>query len=82
MTTTTDTAVKITFVNGESKCGCEMEFSDGEGQYSDVHTIKLCAHHDKSDLLRKVIAVGELTRVEHEELEAELCSVVMGQDND
>ncbi|EGQ7596255.1 hypothetical protein I6R01_004498 [Salmonella enterica subsp. enterica serovar Cerro] len=36
---------KIVFVNGKSKCGCVMAFSDGGGEYSDVHTIIPCAEH-------------------------------------
>ncbi|EAY8205873.1 hypothetical protein ATY52_14880 [Salmonella enterica] len=36
---------KIVFVNGKSKCGCVMAFSDGGGEYSDVHTIIPCAKH-------------------------------------
>lgn len=73
--------MKITFVNGKAKCGCIMDFSDGEVQYSDVHTITLCAEHDSSELLRKVIATGELTRSQHEVLEADLCSKVEGSNS-
>ncbi|EAS1945705.1 hypothetical protein AXB88_04940 [Salmonella enterica] len=36
---------KIVFVNGKSKCGCVIAFSDGGGEYSDVHTIIQCAEH-------------------------------------
>ncbi|EDS4241521.1 TPA: hypothetical protein ACIVLM_002966 [Salmonella enterica subsp. enterica serovar Birkenhead] len=36
---------KIVFVNGKSKCGCVMAFSDGGGEYSDVHTIIQSAEH-------------------------------------
>lgn len=35
----------IVFVNGQSTCGCVMAFSDGGGEYSDVHRITLCAEH-------------------------------------
>lgn len=70
--------MKITFINGNAKCGCIMDFSDGEGQYSDVHTITLCADHDSSDLLRRVIETGELTRIQYEEIEADLCSKIKG----
>lgn len=41
---------KIVFVNGVSKCGCVMEFSDGGGEYSDVHTITPCAAHSRPEL--------------------------------
>lgn len=37
--------MKIVFINGESKCGCKMQFSDGYGEYSDVHEITLCEIH-------------------------------------
>lgn len=37
--------MKIIFVNGKSKCGCEMRFSDGCGEYSDIHEITLCETH-------------------------------------
>jgi hypothetical protein len=36
---------KIIFINGKSECGCKMEFSDGHGEYSDVHEIILCNKH-------------------------------------
>lgn len=37
---------KITFVNGQpAKCGCSIKFSDGGGEYSDVHYLTLCALH-------------------------------------
>jgi hypothetical protein len=37
---------EITFVNGEpAACGCTIRFSDGGGQYSDVHSLTLCAAH-------------------------------------
>lgn len=36
---------EIVFVNGKSKCGCVMEFSDGGGEYSDVHHITPCNKH-------------------------------------
>ncbi len=68
---------KITFVNGKSTCGCVMQFSDGYGEYSDVHTIILCKAHNQSELLEKVINTGELTRLQHEELEFEVCSAAI-----
>ncbi|SUH16239.1 Uncharacterised protein [Salmonella enterica subsp. enterica] len=46
---------KIVFVNGKSKCGCVMAFSDGGGEYSDVHTIIPCAEH--SCLNRHLLSV-------------------------
>ncbi len=37
---------KITFVNGEpAKCGCQMEFSSGGGEYSDVLYVMPCPNH-------------------------------------
>jgi hypothetical protein len=37
---------KITFVNGEpAKCGCQMKFSSGGGDYSDVLYVMPCATH-------------------------------------
>ncbi|ECI2499648.1 hypothetical protein BWB39_10375 [Salmonella enterica subsp. enterica serovar Enteritidis] len=40
---------KIVFVNGKSKYGCVMAFSDGGGEYSDVHTTIPCAEHSMSE---------------------------------
>ncbi|MDA8487454.1 hypothetical protein [Kluyvera sp. Awk 3] len=40
---------QIVFVNGKSKCGCVMEFSDGGGEYSDVHYITPCAAHSQAE---------------------------------
>ncbi len=36
---------KVVFVNGKSRCGCRLEYSDGKGLYSDVTTIELCSKH-------------------------------------
>ncbi|EBY2164214.1 hypothetical protein DU775_08025 [Salmonella enterica subsp. enterica serovar Muenster] len=54
---------KIVFVNGKSKCGCVMAFSDGGGEYSDVHTIIPCAEHSmpESALTQRI---AELERSE------------------
>lgn len=54
---------EIIFVNGKSKCGCMMEFSDGGGEYSDVHTITPCAEHSSPEpaLLQRI---AELERSE------------------
>ncbi|HHX1452287.1 TPA: hypothetical protein ACU6JA_004381 [Salmonella enterica] len=54
---------EIIFVNGKSKCGCVMEFSDGGGEYSDVHTITPCAEHSSPEpaLLQRI---AELERSE------------------
>jgi hypothetical protein len=35
----------IVFVNEKSECGCKMYFSSGQGEFSDVLDIKLCAKH-------------------------------------
>lgn len=41
---------ELTFVNDEpAECGCEMEFSDGHGEYSNVVRIKLCRKHRKEN---------------------------------
>ena len=38
--------MNISFVNNKAyPCGCFAEFSDGEGQYSDVITVSLCPKH-------------------------------------
>jgi hypothetical protein len=35
---------KLTFVNGEpAECGCQMKFSSGSGDYSDVLYVMPCA---------------------------------------
>lgn len=54
---------QIVFVNGKSKCGCVMEYSDGGGEYSDVHTITPCAEHSRPEasLLQRI---AELERSE------------------
>ncbi|EDR5178958.1 hypothetical protein CEH78_005024 [Salmonella enterica] len=54
---------KIVFVNGKSKCGCVMAFSDGGGEYSDVHAIIPCAEHSmpESALTQRI---AELERSE------------------
>jgi hypothetical protein len=37
---------KIEFVNGRTAdCGCQMDFSNGGGEYSDVHRITPCSTH-------------------------------------
>lgn len=55
---------QIVFVNGKSKCGCTMEYTDGCGEYSDVHTITPCAAHSHQEVAEKRIA--ELTEfVQH-----------------
>ena len=54
---------KIKFVNGKSECGCIMEFSDGHGEFSDVHTITLCQEHDPSKRpSRRVLTEDEVLR--------------------
>jgi hypothetical protein len=38
--------VQLIIVNWQpAKCGCKMSFSDGAGQFSDVHYITLCDTH-------------------------------------
>ena len=40
--------MKIYFVNGNSlPCGCKAEFSNGNGNYSDVISMSLCRKHGK-----------------------------------
>ncbi|EJR0236039.1 TPA: hypothetical protein U2L90_001581 [Enterobacter hormaechei] len=46
---------QIVFVNGKSKCGCTMEYSDGCGEYSDVHTITPCARHSHHEAASKPV---------------------------
>ncbi|PND31595.1 hypothetical protein C1I89_22440 [Achromobacter pulmonis] len=68
---------KITFVNGNpASCGCTIRFSDGGGEYSDVHYVSLCGTHSGAHLLSKVIKTGELTRAQHEDLEGEICAAL------
>ncbi len=45
--------MQIIFVNGKSECGCHLDFSDGEGSYSDVHTITLCSKHKVEETSKK-----------------------------
>jgi len=67
----------VAFVNGEpASCGCTVRFSDGGGEYSNVHYVNLCDTHSGAALLSKVIATGELTRPQHEDLEGEVCAAL------
>ncbi|WP_407226169.1 hypothetical protein [Enterobacter sp. CPE_E1241] len=45
---------QIVFVNGKSKCGCVMNYSDGSGEYSDVHEITTCAAHSQNETIKEV----------------------------
>lgn len=45
---------QIVFVNGKSKCGCVMKYSDGCGEYSDVHEITTCAAHSQAEIIKEV----------------------------
>ncbi|ECO4847860.1 hypothetical protein FX474_13090 [Salmonella enterica] len=56
---------KIVFVNGKSKCGCVMAFSDGGGEYSDVHTIIPCAEHSmpESALTQRIAELSKAASV-------------------
>lgn len=39
----------IKFVNNApAECGCKISFSDGAGEFSDVHTVTLCPTHSAS----------------------------------
>lgn len=52
---------EIVFVNGKSKCGCVMEYSDGGGEYSDVHRITPCNKHAHNNELKATEAqIAEL----------------------
>ncbi len=45
-------AAKLTFINGSpAMCGCQVEYSDGGGEYSDVIYVTLCAKHSGSAIL-------------------------------
>ncbi|HBO0981491.1 TPA: hypothetical protein L4E58_001305 [Pseudomonas aeruginosa] len=47
-----DVAAKLTFINGRpAMCGCQVEYSDGGGEYSDVIYVTLCAKHSGSVIL-------------------------------
>lgn len=54
---------QIVFVNGVSKCGCVIKFSDGGGEYSDVHEITLCATHSRPELESLVQAFLNLQKL-------------------
>ncbi|HCF6914417.1 TPA: hypothetical protein NII75_001946 [Pseudomonas aeruginosa] len=52
-----DVAAKLTFINGRpAMCGCQVEYSDGGGEYSDVIYVTLCAKHSGSAILDLVAA--------------------------
>ncbi len=43
---------KLTFINGRpAMCGCQVEYSSGGGEYSDVIDVTLCAKHSGSAIL-------------------------------
>ncbi|HHG5098733.1 hypothetical protein [Pseudomonas aeruginosa] len=43
---------KLTFVNGRlAICGCQVEYSSGRGEYSDVIYVTLCAKHSGSAIM-------------------------------
>lgn len=45
-------AAKLTFINGRpAMCGCQVEYSSGGGEYSDVIYVTLCAKHSRSAIL-------------------------------
>ncbi|HHJ2495504.1 hypothetical protein QVL97_09180 [Pseudomonas aeruginosa] len=45
-------AAKLTFINGRpAMCGCQVEYSSGGGEYSDVIDVTLCAKHSGSAIL-------------------------------
>ncbi|MGD8183868.1 hypothetical protein ACP9M8_08205 [Pseudomonas aeruginosa] len=45
-------AANLTFINGRpAMCGCQVEYSDGGGEYSDVIYVTLCAKHSGSAIL-------------------------------
>lgn len=47
-----DVAAKLTFINGSpAMCGCQVEYSSGGGEYSDVIYVTLCAKHSGSAIL-------------------------------
>ncbi|HHH9271010.1 TPA: hypothetical protein ACP31Y_005949 [Pseudomonas aeruginosa] len=47
-----DVAAKLTFINGRpAMCGCQVEYSSGGGEYSDVIDVTLCAKHSGSAIL-------------------------------
>lgn len=53
---------KIVFVNGKSECGCIMTYSDGHGEYSDVHEITLCENHDNTRKLPEILSDRSVIR--------------------
>ncbi|MDK8375972.1 hypothetical protein ACEOSW_16975 [Pseudomonas aeruginosa] len=45
-------AAKLTFINGRpAMCGCQVEYSSGGGEYSDVIYVTLCAKHSGSAIM-------------------------------
>ncbi|HCK0478528.1 TPA: hypothetical protein NIC55_000545 [Pseudomonas aeruginosa] len=45
-------AANLTFINGRpAMCGCQVEYSSGGGEYSDVIYVTLCAKHSDSAIL-------------------------------
>ena len=39
----------VEFCNGEAECGCRLEFTSGNGEYSDSVSVWLCPTHKKRD---------------------------------
>ncbi|MER0833934.1 hypothetical protein AAA528_16910 [Pseudomonas aeruginosa] len=55
-----DVAAKLTFINGRpAMCGCQVEYSSGGGEYSDVIYVTLCAKHSGSAIL-DVVATNRI----------------------
>jgi hypothetical protein len=57
----------LCFVNGESKCGCKIDFHSGYGEYSDVLYVTLCGTHSGADLINSLYAELELASSPAEE---------------
>lgn len=74
---TTKNRNKIVLVNGKASCGCSLIFSNGHGEYSDIHTVNICDFHSRAELIHEVINTGALTRPQHEELESRLAKAAM-----
>lgn len=57
----------LTFINGRpAMCGCQVEYSSGGGEYSDVIYVTLCAKHSGSAILDLVATNRIALTPEHE----------------
>ncbi|MGU0648890.1 hypothetical protein ACSEU7_27130 [Pseudomonas aeruginosa] len=57
----TTVATKLTFINGRpAMCGCQVEYSSGGGEYSDVIYVTLCVKHSGFSAILDLVATNRI----------------------